>query len=92
MFTKCECCKHYDKIGPTHSFESGRCRSEVVFKKLSSRGIRGFHTIIAAQEICDPKGTGDFQSFEPKVPGAGAACLVQITRVPVKAMAAGAGQ
>lgn len=93
MDMKCQCCKHYDKLGPTHSFESGRCRQETVFKKLSGRGMRGFHTILRAQEVCDPSNSGEFKYFEPKVPGA--ACFVQITREPAskarnKAMAAGA--
>ena len=88
MFSKCECCKHYDKLGSTHSFESGRCRQPEVFKKLSGRGVRGYHTISYAVMVCDPKGDGNFAHFEPK-PGAGAACLVQITREPAKAMAVG---
>ncbi len=90
MFSKCECCKHYDKQSPDHIFQAGRCRNPEIFKKLSSRGIRGFHTILIARVSCDPKGDGQFVHFEPKDPKAGAACLVQITREPAKAMAAGA--
>lgn len=87
MFSKCECCKHYEKQNPDHIFQSGRCKNPKVFKHLSSRGIRGFHTILMARAYCDPKGDGTFTHYEPK-PGAGA-CFVQITREP-KAMAAGA--
>lgn len=66
---KCESCRFYDKPSPSHTFGAGQCRQSEIGSRLGKNGLRGFHTIEFAREICDREGDGRFVYFEPKNPG-----------------------
>lgn len=81
MFSKCECCRFYrwSNLGFAYCKNPATQKTPDFCSNLED-----------AKKICDPEGDGSYVHFEPKDPSAGAACFVQITREPVKAMAAGA--
>lgn len=86
---KCESCRHYDKPSPSHSFGAGQCRQSEIGSRLGKKGLRGFHTVEFAREICDREGDGVFVYYEPKNPG-GIGAAAEIPEEKPLAMAAGA--
>lgn len=61
----CTNCRHFQKIGPHHTFGSGRCLQPGVDRKLRRGSIAGFHTIDIARDICDREGDGRFVYYDP---------------------------
>lgn len=83
MPKKCECCRFYLNVTDVSEF----C-TNVAVGDLPTENHELFPRLNIARESCDREGDGHFVYFTPKDPQAGA-CFVQITREPVKAMAAG---